>query len=641
MAFNSLEYAIFLAVVFAVFWLLQRAPLLGVLLVCGVAGVVFAALSFQPNGLDEVVQFALGEALSGQMPYEWTTPSTFQSLATVIPPLILAMMFAVRGPQAMVLRIAFLVMASYIFYAASNPWFLLLIMLSTATDFFAGLGMADTADDAKDIGPNKRMYLSFGLGSLVGLSLFFATDLGLGVSVLVGGALGVAVLLLLSATKSARKQWLVFSLVVNLGLLGAFKYADFFWESVVESVNYFSVVFSDLPAELAREEAPLIYEKLGILLPAGISFYTFQTMSYSIDLYRKRCPPERSFLRFAFFVSYFPQLVAGPIVRAVDFLPQIGKRPILTRQQASRALFLIMIGLFKKALADYLGGNMVDRVFEHPLQYGSFDSLLGLYGYTMQVYLDFSAYSDIAIGSALLFGFHLPDNFDRPYMAHNIQDFWRRWHQTLGSWLRDYLYYPLGGSKGSDARTYFNLSLTFILIGLWHGPDWRFVVYGCCHALAMCVHRFVRVNLAGRKKAVMTKPGLVFRIALTLNFVVFARVLFRSPTWGKVGEYFGALGGSGAVPLNVKGLDLHERLYESWGIDLARYWDGSGAFGFYALALLVLTFVVHWTPRGYVRALGHAFERAPIAAQGAIFTAAAMLTAQIADGTSAFIYFQF
>ena len=186
-------------------------------------------------------------------------------------------------------------------------------------------------------------------------------------------------------------------------------------------------------------------------------------------------------------------------------------------------MWLIGIGLLKKVvIADYLAVNLVDRVFDAPHRFSSMEVLLGLYGYTMQVYMDFSAYSDIAIGSALLFGFRLPDNFNRPYMATSISDFWRRWHMTLGSWLRDYLYFPLGGSKKSDMRTYFNLFATFILIGLWHGASWTFVAYGFLHAAAMCINRYFRVNVGKREKKKLNAWGWTWRVMLTLHFVVFA-----------------------------------------------------------------------------------------------------------------------
>jgi len=449
------------------------------------------------------------------------------------------------------LRVVFLLLASWVFYAASNPWFLTLILASTITDYISGRVMGH-----KDEGTPER----------------------------------------------TRRLCLIVSLVVNLGLLGVFKYTNFFYESAVDVANLAGLDW--------------VYHRVNILLPAGISFYTFQTMSYSIDVYRGRLAPERSLLRFALFVGFFPQLVAGPIVRAVDFIPQITRRAYLTRAQASRAAWLIGVGLFKKVvIADFLAVNLVDRVFMAPERFSSLEVLVGLYGYTMQVYMDFSAYSDIAIGSALLFGFHLPDNFDRPYMATSIQDFWRRWHKTLGSWLRDYLYYPLGGSRGSDARTYFNLLVTFLLIGLWHGADWTFVVYGCCHAAAMCTHRFFRVNVNARAQATLNAWGWVWRVIVTLHFIVFTRILFRCQDFGHVGDVLASLGqGSFHLGHLTSGL----------------------------LWLLLGTYVVHWTPRRWVNGLRDRLEALPAFVQGPLFALALLVIMQASSSEVVpFIYFQF
>ena len=450
-----------------------------------------------------------------------------------------------------VLRIVFLALASYVFYAASNPWFILLLAASTVTDFCAGLGM-DAASKRGD--------------------------------------------------KRTKKLLLGLSLGVNLGLLAVFKYSNFFYESVVDVANVFG--------------AEMVFERMNILLPAGISFYTFQTMSYSIDLYRGRMPVERSFMKFAFFVGYFPQLVAGPIVRAVDFLPQVGERPFFSKLQSGRALWLIGIGLFKKVvIADYLAVNLVDRIFDAPERFSSLEVLLGLYGYTMQVYMDFSAYTDMAIGSALLFGFRLPDNFDRPYKATSIQDFWRLWHKTLGSWLRDYLYYPLGGSRGSDWETYRNLFITFVLIGLWHGASWTFVVYGLLHAAAMSIHRFFRVNVAGRVTPKLSWWGWTWRVFLTLHFIVLARILFRAQDFGHAGEITGALL-AGTFHVNQMSPAL-------WG-------------------MLVGTFLVHWAPRRYTDGIGRAYERLPALVQGVLLGAAILAITQAATtDVVPFIYFQF
>ncbi len=453
--------------------------------------------------------------------------------------------------RAGLMRIVFLTVASYVFYAASNPWFLTLIFASTLTDYFAGMKMGQAAE---------------------------------------------------SGRPRAKKAWLVLSLAMNLGLLGVFKYANFFYESLVDVANVFG--------------AGMTFSRLDILLPAGISFYTFQTMSYSIDVYRGLLKPERSLMRFSFFVGYFPQLIAGPIVRAVDFLPQIGRRPFLSRDQVSRALWLIGIGLFKKVvIADYIGINLVDRIFDAPERFSSAEVYLGLFGYTMQIYMDFSAYSDIAIGSALLFGFHLPDNFNRPYLATSVADFWKRWHMSLGTWLRDYLYYPLGGSKGGAWFTYRNLFITFILIGLWHGASWTFVVYGALHALAMCINRFMRVNVRGREKPKMDWWGWTWRIFLTLHFVVMTRILFRSQSFGQAGDIVDAL------------------FQGTWHVTAMTptLW-----------VMLVGSFIVHWTPRAWVDRLGAAFERVPAFAQGALVTASILLIMQVAHSdVKPFIYFQF
>ena len=300
------------------------------------------------------------------------------------------------------LRLAFVFAASCVFYMAWNPAYIVLILTSTVIDYTVGLRIAG------------------------------------------------------ARSPRGKRGWLLVSLIGNLGLLGVFKYYNFFATATADTLALFGV--SIAPA------------RLDVLLPVGISFYTFQTLSYTIDSYRGRMQPTRNFLRFAFFVTFFPQLVAGPIVRASELLPQLERIPKLVPQAVSNAVFLIAVGLIKKvAVADYLAVNLVDRVFDDPSAYSSAEVMLALYGYTMQIYCDFSGYTDVARGSAMLFGLRLPENFDRPYQATSPAEFWRRWHMTLSTWLRDYLYFPLGGSHGSAVRAYFNLGLTMFLIGLWHG----------------------------------------------------------------------------------------------------------------------------------------------------------------------------
>src|SRR5690606_25371803 len=256
---------------------------------------------------------------------------------------------------------------------------------------------------------------------------------------------------------------------------------------------------------------------LELLLPIGISFYTFQTLSYTIDVWRGRLTPEPSFHKFALFVVFFPQLVAGPIVRAHEFLPQLHRAPRLSAETMSRGLYRIMIGVVKKAvLGDWIAAQFTDAIFNAPENYTSLEILLALYAFTLQLYADFSGYSDIAIGVALLLGFTLPENFERPYQAKNLGEFWRRWHMTLSTWLRDYVFFPLGGSKGTPGRVYFNLWLTMFLVGMWHGASWNFVLYSNIHALAMVFNRWNRLRRRGpmtAKTRAMWVTGLLLLFA--------------------------------------------------------------------------------------------------------------------------------
>jgi D-alanyl-lipoteichoic acid acyltransferase DltB (MBOAT superfamily) len=265
-----------------------------------------------------------------------------------------------------------------------------------------------------------------------------------------------------------RKLLLVTSLVSNLGILALFKYLDFFTLDVLR-----------LPVD-----------PLHLILPAGISFHTFQSLSYTIDVYRREIRATHSVIELATFVLFFPQLVAGPIVRAAELLPQLHALPAFDHDRAADGLYRILIGLFKKiALADFLGVALADRVFANPELYSSLEVACGVYAYAFQIYLDFSAYSDIAIGSAQLLGFALPENFRTPYRSASLQEFWRRWHISLSTWLRDYLYIPLGGSRAGGWFTYRNLILTMLLGGLWHGASWKFIVWGLLHGGGLAVTR--------------------------------------------------------------------------------------------------------------------------------------------------------
>ena len=272
-------------------------------------------------------------------------------------------------------------------------------------------------------------------------------------------------------TPSQRKALLFLALAGNLAVLGYFKYYDFF---VTSSDNLLSLVGLDMPLEVKS-----------IVLPVGISFYTFMAISYVVDAYRGDFEPT-TLEKFAVYLSFFPHLVAGPIVRPAELIPQLETPRNPRRVDTSRAFYLIATGLFKKVvIANYLASSIVDEVFAAPGQHSSLEILIAVYAYAVQIYADFSGYTDIAIGIALLLGFSFPQNFDSPYAATSLQDFWRRWHMTLSRWLRDYVYIPLGGNRGRrPILTYRNLLLTMLIGGLWHGAAWTFVVWGALHGAA-------------------------------------------------------------------------------------------------------------------------------------------------------------
>ena len=300
------------------------------------------------------------------------------------------------------------------------------------------------------------------------------------------------------------KWWLALSVVIDLGLLCYFKYAYFFTNVVNDLLGTQFAVF-DIFAYVGNgfsESGRFMVDK--IILPVGISFYLFQVISYTVDVYRGHIQPVKNILDFGFYVSFFPQLVAGPIVRANEFIPQLYRPFHLSKRLAGLAIFWILNGLIKKiVLSDYLAVNFIDRVFENPLLFSGFENLFALFAYSLQVYADFSGYTDIAIGIAMLMGFYLPQNFDSPYKSRNPQEFWRRWHMSLSRWLKSYLYIPLGGNrkilgkevKDKIAAGNFNSFITMLLGGLWHGASWNFVIWGALNGAGMIVYKiWARMN---------------------------------------------------------------------------------------------------------------------------------------------------
>ena len=327
------------------------------------------------------------------------------------------------------------------------------------------------------------------------------------------------------------KAWLALSVVIDLGLLCYFKYAYFF-TNVVNNLLGTELAVFDLFAYIGNgfsESGRFMVDK--IILPVGISFYLFQVMSYTIDVYRGHVKPVKNILDFAFYVSFFPQLVAGPIVRANEFIPQLYKPFRLSRRVFGLAVFWVLNGLIKKiVLSDYLAVNLIDRVFENPLLFSGFENLFALFAYSLQVYADFSGYTDIAIGIAMLMGFYLPQNFDSPYKSKNPQEFWRRWHMSLSRWLKSYLYIPLGGNRkilGKEVKDKttagnFNSFITMLLGGLWHGASWNFVIWGALNGAGMIVYKVW---------AKMTWHIRMLLMTLLMGSLWVAYALLNAPIW--------------------------------------------------------------------------------------------------------------
>lgn len=308
----------------------------------------------------------------------------------------------------------------------------------------------------------------------------------------------------------SRRLCVVLSVITSLGILGYFKYANFFmwnWNQMVEGN----------------------FEPMDIILPVGISFYTFQSISYIVDVYRGNVSPTESWLDYIFFLSFFPALVAGPIVRADVFLPQVRENRSATSREVYAGFWMIMLGIIKKAvIADYIS-QYNDLIFTDT-GYSGFESLMGAVGYTMQIYCDFSGYSDMAIGIAMIMGFTLPRNFDFPYRSTSLTEFWRRWHISLSTWLRDYLYIPLGGNRKGTVRTYINNFLTMLIGGLWHGAAWKFIIWGGIHGLGLAVNKACHPFMArfdGKKWFTLTSW------LLTMMTVSVLWIFFRADSWQK------------------------------------------------------------------------------------------------------------
>ena len=401
-----------------------------------------------------------------------------------------------------------------------------------------------------------------------------------------------------SKTKAKKTAMLVVSLVVNLGLLFYFKYTNFF----IQTVNDLHLGHLD---------------PVNVILPVGISFYTFQVLSYTIDIYRGQLTPSDNILDFGFYICFFPHLVAGPIVRAVNFLPQIHKDIVLSKEEVGQALFLIITGLIKKAvISDYISVNFVDRVFENPALYSGWENLMGVYGYAMQIYCDFSGYSDMAIGIALLLGYRLGINFDLPYQSASITEFWRRWHISLSSWLRDYLYIPLGGNRKGKVRQYVNLMITMLLGGLWHGASWNFIFWGLLHGGALAFEKLKDSIIKIPKNFFTRTVGVI----LTFHFVCFCWIYFRAKTFTIANQVI-------------------SQIFTQFHISVAGQWIAGYT---YVFILMLAGYLAHFIPKSVHTLTENKLTQAPIFIKSLIIVMAIWLVIQVkSSDIQPFIYFQF
>ncbi len=510
------------------------------------------------------------------------------------------------------LRSAYLFAISILFYYKTSGLFIGILLFSTVNDFFLG----------KAIYNNKSVIL--------------------------------------------QKILVAISVIINLGTLCYFKYAYFFTDSYnylfqtdYEVINYL--------AQWANTWGEVDYFTVDkIILPVGISFYTFQTISYSVDIYRKQIKPLNSIIDFGFFVSFFPQLVAGPIVRAADFVPQIRKEINITKKDFGNATFMILKGLIKKMLfADYIAANFMDRVFDAPEMFSGFSNIMAMFGYSLQIYGDFSGYTDIAIGLALLMGYKLPVNFNSPYKAIHCGDFWRRWHISLSSWLKDYLYIPIGGNRNGSIFSYIfltvfaflgafayadfgiaiittagvgvllivtlfssklawhfnrnvNIMITMLVGGLWHGASWKFVIWGGLNGIGIVTYKYWRlISPYENSKAWY---AILWRIALTFVFITFTRIYFRGNSMDHIDRFYQQ------VMTNM-----------DWQNALLVLWEYRAVF-----IIMLIGYITHWLPYKTKDWVLDKFVKSNMVVKALVVIVVAIICYQTyAADFQPFIYFQF
>lgn len=525
--------------------------------------------------------------------------------------LVLTGYSAVYNNRNRTLRAGYLFAASLFFYYKSSGFFFFILLFSTLTDFFIG----------KWIYSSKKEVL--------------------------------------------RKLLVTASVIINLSLLAYFKYAYFFTESINALLGTHLQVMNYL-AHWANEATGTHFNVNQILLPVGISFFTFQTISYSVDVYRGETKPVNNLIDFGFYVSFFPQLVAGPIVRASGFVKQIYEDYHVSNAEFGWAVYIILKGLVKKIfIGDYIAVNFVDRVFAAPLSYSGFENLMALFGYSLQVYVDFSGYTDIAIGVALLMGFRLPPNFNSPYKAKNVGEFWKRWHISLSSWLKDYLYIPIGGNRNGSTFSYLslgiilaivvllagkliliplfagailvfallahifpgvkrsintniNLMLTMLLGGLWHGASWQFIIWGGLNGVGLVVYKFWR-----KISPWETKTGwlaTLWKITITFCFITATRIFFRSESMEVVNG-------------------MTHQIFNNLQFSIIPQVIGAYKWVF---LMMLFGFFTHWVSQKWKDRLKDAFVTAPLWLKVVISAVVVIIVYQsISADMQPFIYFQF
>jgi len=421
-----------------------------------------------------------------------------------------------------------------------------------------------------------------------------------------------------SRTKLMRRLFFLLSILSNLGILAYFKYTGFFVNTINDLFGTDYKVY-DFLAEFSNLYLGTSFNISNIILPVGISFFTFQSLSYTFDVYRRKMAPVRNIIDFGFYVSFFPQLVAGPIVRASEFIPQLYSEFHVTKREFSHSLFLISKGLIKKIIiSDFIAVNFIDRVFDAPSIYSGFENLMAVYGYGLQIYCDFSGYTDIAIGLGLILGFRLPVNFNSPYKATGIADFWKRWHISLSRWLKDYLYIPLGGNRKGKIRTNINLIITMLLGGLWHGAALRFIVWGLLHGVGLVINKIWNSIFGDRLKK--GRIGRAVAVFITFQFVSFCWIFFRAPDMDSV---------------NIMLKQIIENFSPgSYMTVLPAY---SSVF-----LLMVVGYVIHFLPEKIKESCRGLFIRIPLITQlVVIFLVAILLYQMRTTEVMPFIYFRF